>query len=627
MIRVLHVDDDADFLEIAKAFLERSGELAVVTETSPLAALTRARNEAWDAIVSDYFMPGLSGIELLRHLRGAACDTPFILFTGKGREEVVIQALNEGADFYLQKGGDPGAQFAELEHKVRQAVERRRAEAAVRHTQRAREETESLYRALVETTDTGYVIVDEQGLVLDANANYVQLTGRTDRAEIVGLSVIEWTAPHDRERNAAEVRRGFAGEPVRFLEIDYVRPDGTTVPVEINAQALDTAAGRRILSLSRDLSERRRAADALRASLAQLSASEARYRSLIDNVRGVIFEVDAAGTVTYISEPVERLTGYRPAEVMGHNLAEYIHPDDLGWLLENLRETLAGNLNLAEYRVIGKDGVVRWVQSYSNVVGPAAGLMGILVDVTEAKLAAEKDRLQETRLREANRKLQLVSSITWHDLRNAVGTILGSAELARRGDVQLSSQLDRIVRGGRAILAAIELVHDCERVGIKDPVWVSAHQVVTRVAASFDGIRITSTLPEGLEILADPLVDRVFHNLFDNAVKHGGQVTTITVAHHAHDDDLCLVVTDDGRGVAPEDKARIFERGHGRHTGMGLFLVREILNTTGIAIAETGTAGSGARFELRVPPTAHRRRSAGGPATPTPPGTAGVPPL
>ena len=616
-IRVLHVDDDPDFLDLAQAFLERSGELQVATETSPAAAHTRILDERWDAVVSAYLMPGLTGIELLRLLRQAGRDTPFILFTGKGREEVVIQALNEGADFYLQKGGDPHAQFAELEHKVRQAVERRRAAAAARHSRQAREETESLYLTLVETTATGYVILDDQGTVLDANANYLHLTGRGDRAEILGHSVIEWTAPHDRARNAAEVLRCFAGEPVRFFEIDYLRPDGSVVPVEINAQAVETTAGRRILSLSRDLSERRRATDALRESSANLRTGESRYRSLIDNVRGVIFEVDPAGTITYISEPVERLTGYRPAELMGHNLAEYIYPDDLGWLLENFRDTLAGHLNLAEYRVVTKAGGVRWVQSYSNVVGTAGGLMGILIDVTEGMLATEKDRAHEARLREANRKLQLVSSITWHDLRNTVHTILGSAELARLHDARQEAHLARIERAGRAILAAIELLHDCESLGVKDPIWVSPHEVVARVAANFDGVRITNRLPADFQILVDPLVDKVFHNLFDNAVKHGGKVTAVTVTLHEAAGDVRLLVSDDGAGVAPDDRELLFERGHGRHTGMGLFLVREILNATGIDIRETGSPGQGACFELGVPSTGHRRRD-GGRTAPTP---------
>ena len=127
-IRVLHVDDDPDFLDLAQAFLERSGELQVATETSPAAAHTRILDERWDAVVSAYLMPGLTGIELLRLLRQAGRDTPFILFTGKGREEVVIQALNEGADFYLQKGGDPTVQYGQLKNSILQLARSRSTE-------------------------------------------------------------------------------------------------------------------------------------------------------------------------------------------------------------------------------------------------------------------------------------------------------------------------------------------------------------------------------------------------------------------------------------------------------------------------------------------------------------------
>jgi len=80
----------------------------------------------YDAIVSDYQMPEMDGIEFLKTVRGSGSDMPFIIFTGKGREDVVIEAINNGADFYLQKGGNPKAQFAELSHKIKHAVRERR---------------------------------------------------------------------------------------------------------------------------------------------------------------------------------------------------------------------------------------------------------------------------------------------------------------------------------------------------------------------------------------------------------------------------------------------------------------------------------------------------------------------
>ena len=117
MYSVLYVDDESALLEIVKVSIERTREFQVSTASSAQEALERLASVHYDAIISDYQMPGMDGIAFLKVLRSRGDQTPFIIFTGKGREEVVIEALNSGADFYLQKGGDPKAQFAELVHK------------------------------------------------------------------------------------------------------------------------------------------------------------------------------------------------------------------------------------------------------------------------------------------------------------------------------------------------------------------------------------------------------------------------------------------------------------------------------------------------------------------------------
>ncbi|GAB6284485.1 MAG: hypothetical protein STSR0009_06850 [Methanoregula sp.] len=131
MISALYVDDEPGLLEIGKLYLENSGAIIIDTSVSVCDAIRRVKTVPYDAIISDYQMPEMNGIEFLKYIRTNYGDLPFILFTGKGREEVVIEALNSGADAYLQKGGDPAAQFAELEHKIKRAVGRQFSEKKI----------------------------------------------------------------------------------------------------------------------------------------------------------------------------------------------------------------------------------------------------------------------------------------------------------------------------------------------------------------------------------------------------------------------------------------------------------------------------------------------------------------
>jgi PAS domain S-box-containing protein len=135
MISVLYVDDEPGLLEIGKAFLEQGGSFSVTVVTSAPGALALMNAQDFDLILSDYQMPVMDGIAFLKEVRLQHADLPFILFTGRGREEIVIEAINNGVDFYLQKGGEPLAQFAELAHKITVAVERRQAINALRDSE------------------------------------------------------------------------------------------------------------------------------------------------------------------------------------------------------------------------------------------------------------------------------------------------------------------------------------------------------------------------------------------------------------------------------------------------------------------------------------------------------------
>src|SRR5208282_541310 len=135
MNHILYVDDELALLDVGKRFLEQSGKFNVDIITSAQEALTLLNSANYDAIIADYQMPDMDGIEFLKKVRSSGNIIPFILFTGRGREEVVIQALNEGADFYLQKGGEPKSQFTELSNNIHYAMMRRRSENSLRQSE------------------------------------------------------------------------------------------------------------------------------------------------------------------------------------------------------------------------------------------------------------------------------------------------------------------------------------------------------------------------------------------------------------------------------------------------------------------------------------------------------------
>ena len=191
MIPVLYVDDEPGLLEISKLFLERSGQFCVDTIASAPAALALLKTKNYDAIISDYQMPEMDGIEFSKKIRTSGNTIPFILFTGRGREEVVIQALNEGADFYLQKGNDPKSQFAELGHQIRQACQQKRAEATIRDLERREAD-------IINFLPDATFAIDTKGVVIAWNRAIEEMTG-VSAAKMAGKGEIRVRHPVLRE--------------------------------------------------------------------------------------------------------------------------------------------------------------------------------------------------------------------------------------------------------------------------------------------------------------------------------------------------------------------------------------------------------------------------------------------
>jgi PAS domain S-box-containing protein len=213
---ILYVDDEPSLLELAKIYLERTHTFSIAIATSANEGLELLKKSHFDAIISDYAMPQIDGIEFLKTVRIAFGDIPFILFTGKGREEIAIEAFDNGADFYIQKGGQPKAQFHELAHKTKMAIDRKRADLSLR-------DSEQRYKAVVEdqtelisrfTPDMTYTFAN------DAFCRYFQ----KKHEEVIGGNFI-LQIPKDDLRNIWEQLAVLTPENPTVTNIFRIRMD------------------------------------------------------------------------------------------------------------------------------------------------------------------------------------------------------------------------------------------------------------------------------------------------------------------------------------------------------------------------------------------------------------------
>jgi len=219
-------------------------------------------------------------------------------------------------------------------------------------------------------------------------------------------------------------------------------------------------------------------------------------------------------------------------------------------------------------------------------------------DVTEQRHADDA-------VRAANRKLVLLANITRHDILNQMTALSGYLELVQQKihDPGLSGYLDTMKKTVEIIRLQVEFTRDYQDLGLQKPVWQNLKNAFLRSAESFTDRNIVFRCDTGnIEIYADPLIERVFYNLIDNSIRHGELISEIWLSTGSTDPDLLIIYEDNGSGVLPEEKEKIFLKGFGKHTGLGMFLIREILSITGITIRENGVYGQGVRFEIRIPP-------------------------
>jgi PAS domain S-box-containing protein len=473
--------------------------------------------------------------------------------------------------------------------------------------ERALRGSEAKFRSFVENASEIVFSLTPEGLFSYISPNCTELLGY-DPGDVIGKPSSVFIHPDDYPRNRELFRQSVrTGKKTRGLEYRVQHNDGSWRWYSQSISPVYNDGGNVIAvnGICHDITNRKLAE-------AELQNSQYLLSEAMNMAHMADWELDVlTGVFTFndrfyalYGTTAEREGGYQmPADVYTR---EFTHPDDRHMVGEEIEKALStpdsGYFALREHRIIRRDGEVRTIIVRIRVTKDAEGRTikthGANQDITDRKKAEEA-------LIQANNKLNLLSGITRHDINNQLMALNGFVSLLKHNVTEASytGYFSRITEASRNIAEMIEFTKEYEMIGTGARIWQDLTSVINTAGKGIipEKIQVKNGLDPTTEVFADPMLEKVFFNLIDNAVRHGERVTEIRVSPRQSGKDLVVVWEDNGIGIAADEKEWIFERGFGKNTGLGMFLVREILSLTGITIAETGEPGVGARFEITVP--------------------------
>jgi PAS domain S-box-containing protein len=391
-IAVLLAEDDDALADLTATYLQREADaFSVTTRGDAESALDYlATEEPVDCIVSDHDMPGMNGLEFLEAVREDHPDLPFVLFTGKGNEEIASEAISAGVTDYLQK--DTGTdQYAVLANRVRNAVERQRSQTALR------EEKHLLEQVLA--TTPGSVVFDTDGRVASATDRAAATLGLTDAEFPVDpdwtLADLDGDPLSDGDHPARRVAR--TGEPVHGERLAVVFPDGWEKNLVMHCAPIFDDAGDvdRVVASFTDITDRVRRERELK-----------RVQTIVQAVGDSVYTLDEDGVFTFVNDAFVELSGRDREDLLGSHVSELLTPDDLAAGDQAIADLIEDDDDTAVVEMSGDhwaDGVEHLDVHIALLPGDGGyeGTAGVVRDVTER-------RRRERRLRESEEKYATV---------------------------------------------------------------------------------------------------------------------------------------------------------------------------------------------------------------------------
>jgi len=517
---------------------------------------------------------------------------------------------------------------SEVIHLIEDITRRKQAEAELT---RYAQEVEDLYN----NAPCGYHSLDAEGRFVRINDTELTWLGYA-RHEVIGRSISDFLTPKSQQLFANSYHRFQQTGWVKDLEFELVTKDGTVFPVLLSSMAVRDDQGQYLYSRTTTFDMR----DRKQVELA-LQESEEKFRQLAENIAGVFWMRDLAGNLLYVSPAYETLWQQSLDSLRERPISwlESIYPEDLARMRRNVKENLAFD---EEYRVKLPDGTLRWIHDRGFEVRDAEGnvyrLAGIAEDVTEQKQAAQKLQATNEQLILSNAELARATRLKdeflanmSHELRTPLNAILGMTEGFQEqvfGPMtpEQSRSIATIERSGRHLLALINDILDLakiesgkltlQRAAVSISYLCDSSLTFVRQQATQKEIRLSTHIPPNLsDLVVDELrIRQVLINLLNNAVKftpHGGQVSlTVSTDYDQGQPWIHFAIQDNGIGMAPDAIGQLFKpfmqidsalNRQYTGTGLGLALVKQLVDLHGGEVSVTSTLGQGSCFTVHLP--------------------------
>jgi PAS domain S-box-containing protein len=600
-IRILHVDDDAAFLGMAKQCLELQADILVESAQSVQEALKMLKTKKYDVIVSDYQMAEKDGLEFLRELKASGITTPFILFTGKGRDEVAVKALNLGAFRYMNKRGDPDAAYAELASCVRQATDYAK-------TQDMLKESEKRFRAIFDSSIDAILVLNDVGEIVYSNKAAQTMLDYAKEEIIQALNEHfskQFTATYEQNmlEGFKQLSDGNLSMTGKTVELALKKASGETTIVELSFSGFTEKGQWYGVSIVRDVTDRKRQERLLEESQQKLKAL------FSHNPEAIVF-TDKNYRITEINHSFTELFGFTLENIKGKVITDVIVPDGLEEESETICELITGGpVSCSTLRKRRDGSVFNAAMSGGPLVvyDKVIGFFMVYVDISNIITVQNELEKALAKAHLLNEKIIVLGGFTRHDVRNKLGVIQGNLYLARKKcaiSPDLTKYITSIDDATKNIADILDFAKTYEMIGVEELVSTDVGKMVQSALSLFSdlkGAKVDNRC-KGLEVIADSLLIQVIYNLIDNSLKYGEKITTISIYAEKLDDcSIKLLYRDDGVGIDECSREHLFQKGFGKGTGFGLYLIRKICEVYGWAVQEKGQKGQGVQFEFLIP--------------------------